>query len=201
MTYEARHHRGINLALAAAVLLLSLLGFVANGLIPTESTRVGGTYPLVGWLIVAACVLAAAVFIKRAFDGSVQARVDERGVYAKRLGAEPVPWADISGFHVLRAGIQRIARFDRMSRPLRRSLFLSCPRSRRTSRLLVIWNARQLLRQIQPVINKHVHTHACDLRILQEYGQRRLTRTEFIAGDAGLKEFFTQAQAADHLIL
>ena len=113
MIYEARHHRGINLALAAAVLLLSLLGFVANGLIPTESTRVGGTYPLVGWLIVAACVLAAAVFIKRAFDDGVQARVDERGIYARRLGAEPVPWADISGFHVLRAGVQRIARFDR----------------------------------------------------------------------------------------
>lgn len=113
MTYEARHHRGINFALAAAVLLLSLLGFIAAGVIPTESTRVGGTYPLVGWAIVAVCVAAAAVFIKRAFDDGVQARVDERGVYSRRLGAEPVPWADISGFHVLRAGIQRIARFDR----------------------------------------------------------------------------------------
>ena len=113
MTYEARHHRGINFGLAAAVLALSLLGFVANGIIPTESTRVGGTYPLVGWLIVAACVAAAAVFLKRAFDDSVQARIDDRGIYSKRLGAEPLPWADISGFHVLRAGIQRIARFDR----------------------------------------------------------------------------------------
>jgi hypothetical protein len=113
MTYEARHHRGINFALAAAVLLLSLLGFVAAGMIPTESTRVGGTYPLVGWAIVAACVLAAAVFVRRALDRTVQARVDERGVYSKRLGAETVPWADLSGFHVLRAGIQRVARFDR----------------------------------------------------------------------------------------
>ena len=113
MTYEARHNRGYNFGLAAAVLLLSLLGLVANGVIPTESTRVGGTYPLVGWLIVAACVAAAAVFVKRALDDGVQARVDERGVYAKRLGAEPVAWDDITGFTVLRAGIQRIARFDR----------------------------------------------------------------------------------------
>jgi hypothetical protein len=94
------------------VLLLSLLGFIAIGIIPTESTRVGGTYPLVGWTIVAACVAAAAVFIKRALDDSVQARVDERGVYSKRLG-ETVPWADITGITFLRAGIQRIARFDR----------------------------------------------------------------------------------------
>ena len=113
MNYEARHNRGYNFGLAAAVLLLSLLGFVANGLIPTESTRVGGTYPLVGWLIVGACVAAAVVFVRRAFDGSVQARVDERGVYAKRLGADPVPWADITGILFLRAGIQRILRFDR----------------------------------------------------------------------------------------
>ena len=113
MTYEARHNRGYNFGLAAAVLLLSLLGLVANGVIPTESTRVGGTYPLVGWLIVAACVAAAAVFVKRALDDGVQARVDERGVYAKRLGAEPVALDDITGFTVLRAGIQRIARFER----------------------------------------------------------------------------------------
>src|SRR6187200_2206726 len=105
MTYEARHHRGINFALAAAVLVLSLLGFVANGVIPTESTRVGGTYPLVGWAIVAACLAAAAVFVKRALDESVQARVDERGVYSKRLGAT-VPWTEITGLHLLRAGIQ-----------------------------------------------------------------------------------------------
>jgi len=113
MTYEARHHRGINYALAAAVLLLSLLGFVANGVIPSESTRVGGTYPLVGWAIVLACLAAAVVFVRRAMDDSVQARVDAQGVYAKRLGAAPVPWADITGVLFLRAGIQRIARFDR----------------------------------------------------------------------------------------
>jgi hypothetical protein len=112
MTYEAHHHRGTNFALAAAVLLLSLLGFVAAGVIPTESTRVGGAYPLVGWAIVLACAAAAAVFIKRALDDSLQARVDERGVYSKRLGTT-VPWTEITGSHMLRSGIQRIARFDR----------------------------------------------------------------------------------------
>lgn len=113
MTYEARHHRGFNLGLAAAVLVLSLLGFVANGVIPSQSTEVGGTYPLAGWAIVAACFAAAAVFVRRALDDSVQARVDVRGVYAARLGPDPIPWAEISGLHVLRAGIQRIARFER----------------------------------------------------------------------------------------
>jgi len=112
MTYEARQRRGIHFALAAAVVLLSLLGFVANGVIPIESTRVGGTYPLVGWAIVAACLAAAAVFIMRALDDSVQARVDESGVYSKRLGAI-VPWSEIADWHVLAAGIQRTARFRR----------------------------------------------------------------------------------------
>ena len=113
MTYEARHNRGYNFGLAAAVLALSVLGLFVNGVIPSESTRVGGTYPLVGWIIVGACVGAAVVFVRRAFDDSVQARIDERGVWAKRLGADPVPWGEITGLLVLRAGIQRIARFDR----------------------------------------------------------------------------------------
>jgi len=109
MTYEARHSRPLNIGLAVAVLLLSILGFAVAGVIPTES----GSSPLVGWAIVAACVLAAIVFIRRALDTAVQARVDERGVYSRRLGGDPVPWDDITGFHVLVAGIQRIARFDR----------------------------------------------------------------------------------------
>jgi hypothetical protein len=50
-------------------------------------------------------------------DGTAQARIDERGVYSKRLGADPVPWSEITGHHVLRAGIQRIARFDRAGGP------------------------------------------------------------------------------------
>ena len=117
MSYEARHAKGLNYGLAIAVLLLSLLGFVTAGVIPTESTRTGGSYPLVGWAIVAACLIAAAIFVRRAMSDEVQARIDERGVYSRRLGSETVPWSEIAGFHVLVAGIQRIARFERRDGP------------------------------------------------------------------------------------
>ena len=111
MVYEARNRQGANYALAAAALALSLLGFVAIGIIPTESTRVGGTYPIAGWLIVIACFGAAAVFIRRSLNNTVQARADQNGVYTQRLG-ETVPWANITGVLLLRAGVQRIVRFD-----------------------------------------------------------------------------------------
>jgi hypothetical protein len=108
MDYEARHARGFNYGLAAACTLLSILGFAAAGVIPTES----GSNPLVGWAIVVACFGAAAVFVRRALDRSPQARVDGDGVWSKKLG-RTVPWGQITGFHLLRSGIQRIARFDR----------------------------------------------------------------------------------------
>jgi len=107
MIYEARHSRVLNYALAAAVLALSVLGFAAAGIIPTE-----GSNPLIGWPIILACFAAAFIFIRRSMDGAVQARVDQTGIYSKKLG-DIVPWEQITGFHVLRAGIQRIARFDR----------------------------------------------------------------------------------------
>jgi len=112
MAYEARNRQGANYALAAAALALSLLGFVAIGIIPSESTRVGGTYPIAGWLIVITCFGAAAVFVRRSLDNTVQARADRNGVYTQRLG-EIVPWANITGVLLLRAGVQRIVRFDR----------------------------------------------------------------------------------------
>ena len=55
MVYEARQSTRLNYALAGACLLLSILGFAAAGVIPTQS----GSYPLVGWTIVAACSAAA----------------------------------------------------------------------------------------------------------------------------------------------
>ena len=113
MIYEARHANGINWGLAVAVALLSILGFVAAGVIPSESTRVGGSYPLVGWGIVGACFAAAFVFVRRALDDKVHIRIDERGVWTPRTGTDPVPWSEISRVWVMRAGIQRIARFDR----------------------------------------------------------------------------------------
>ena len=109
MVYEARQSRGVHFALAGVVLALSILGFAVAGVIPTES----GSNPLVGWAIVVACVAAALIFIRRAMDTSPQARIDQSGIYSRKLGEQPVPWDRITGFHVLRAGIQRIARFDR----------------------------------------------------------------------------------------
>jgi hypothetical protein len=107
MVYEARHSATVNYGLIAACLLLSVLGFAAAGVIPTQS----GAYPAVGWGIVAACFAAAALFLLRARDRNVQARADAAGVYARRYGGETVAWDRIESLTVLRAGIQRIARF------------------------------------------------------------------------------------------
>ncbi|MEA3018236.1 MAG: hypothetical protein QOI38_2958 [Sphingomonadales bacterium] len=113
MVYEARHAKGINWGLAVAVALLSILGFAAAGVIPTESTRVGGSYPLVGWAIVVACFAASFVFVRRAMDDTIHIRIDERGVWTPRTGPDPIAWGEIGGVYVIRAGIQRIARFKR----------------------------------------------------------------------------------------
>ena len=112
MDYEARHSARIHWALAVACVLLSILGFVTAGVIPSESTRVGGSYPLVGWAIVGACFGAAAVFVRRATDGSPQVRIDSSGVWTSRR-KELVPWSEIERFFWMRAGFQRIARFGR----------------------------------------------------------------------------------------
>jgi hypothetical protein len=108
MVYEAHHARGINYGLAAACILLSILGLAVAGVIPTKS----GSYPLVGWAIVLACFAAAFVFVRRTRDGQPQARVDGAGVYSRKLGTT-VPWSEVTGVHVLVSGIQRIARFER----------------------------------------------------------------------------------------
>ena len=107
MTYEARHAVAVNCGLIAACLALSILGFAVAGVIPTQS----GSYPLVGWVIVAACFGAALVFLLRTRNRDIQARIDAAGVYARRHGPHPEPWANIESLTVLRAGIQRIARF------------------------------------------------------------------------------------------
>jgi hypothetical protein len=108
MSYEARHSVPIDLGLAAACALLSILGFAVAGVIPTNS----GEYPAVGWGIVGACFALAAFFTLRTRNRDVQARADASGVYERRYG-ETVAWDDIESLTVLRAGIQRIARFKR----------------------------------------------------------------------------------------
>jgi hypothetical protein len=108
MVYEARHSVRLNSLLAGACLGLSAIGFAAAGVIPTAS----GSYPLVGWTIVGACFAAAFVFARRAMDRAVQARIDGRGVYAPAFAPEPVAWDRIRSLLPVRAGIQRIVRFE-----------------------------------------------------------------------------------------
>jgi hypothetical protein len=106
MVYEARNAKSLNYMLIGGCLFLSLIGFAAAGIIPTAS----GTSPLVGWAIVAACLAAAIVFFRRAADDQPQARVDAAGIWSRRFGE--IAWDRIGSFYVLRAGIQRIARFE-----------------------------------------------------------------------------------------
>lgn len=108
MVYEARQSGRSNILLAGACLLLSILGFAAAGVIPTQS----GAYPLVGWPIVAACFGAAFVFVRRARSGGVQARIDEKGIFVPKHSAEIVPWDQLTGVLPIRAGVQRIVRFQ-----------------------------------------------------------------------------------------
>jgi hypothetical protein len=111
MVYEARQSVKANYILAALCLLLSLIGFTAAGIIPSASTRDHGAYPLVGWTIVAACFAAAFVFLRRVLGRSIEARIDEVGVYAPRFSPEPVPWDRIGAVLPMRVGVQRIVRF------------------------------------------------------------------------------------------
>jgi hypothetical protein len=108
MVYEAHHSRGLNYGLTGACILLSTLGFATAGVIPTHS----GSNPAVGWAIIVACFAAAFIFFRRAADRRPQARIDEQGVYARRFGANAVPWASISGAQAMRVGIQRLVRFE-----------------------------------------------------------------------------------------
>ena len=107
MTYEARHAKGVNYALIAGCLLVSLVGFAA-ALRPAKD----GSEHFIGWVIVGASLAAALIFLRRAADRNVQARADAAGIYSRRYGEEPVPWSRIASVHVLRSGIQRIARFE-----------------------------------------------------------------------------------------
>src|SRR6266851_4016769 len=61
--------------------------------------------------------------------------------------------------------------------------------------------ARQLLGQVQLVVNQNVQTYPSDLSIFQEDGQGWLTRAKLIAGDAGLKEFCGQSQTPYEFVL
>jgi len=105
MIYEAHQPQRFKYVMAGLCAALSLLGFIATGVIPTESTTRHGSYPLVGWAIVAGCLAAAAVFVRRALDTQPQLRIDANGIWSRQYSDATVPWDQILGVgvHPLRA--------------------------------------------------------------------------------------------------
>ena len=98
--------------LATLCALLSLLGFLVAGVIPSASTRDHGADPLVGWLIVAGCLAVAAVFVMRSRDTRPQVRVDASGIYARSYSSATVPWDQIVGARAIRMRNQQILALD-----------------------------------------------------------------------------------------
>ena len=96
MVYEAGQPQKFNYIMAGLCAALSLLGFIAAGVIPTASTR-DGTYPLVGWGIVIGCFAIAFIFIRRALDTSPQLRIDSNGIWSRQYADATVPWDQILG--------------------------------------------------------------------------------------------------------
>jgi hypothetical protein len=112
MVYEARQPTRFNYTLATLCALLSLLGFLVAGVIPSASTRDHGANPLVGWIIVAACLACAAIFVMRARDPRPQVRVDANGVYARAYSPATVPWDAIVAARPIFMRNQRILALD-----------------------------------------------------------------------------------------
>ena len=110
MVYEAKPKAGANYILAGLVLGLSIIGWCANGVIPTESTRVGGVYPITGWTIVIICTAIAVIFIRRALDKNVHVRADERGLFVPAYSPDVIPWSQVTGYRSYVAGLQRNVR-------------------------------------------------------------------------------------------
>ena len=120
MLYEARQPPRLNYVLAVMCILLSLLGFLVAGVIPTESTTKYGAYPLAGWGIVIACFAVAAVFLRRASDKSVIVRADANGLYSRLYSDATIPWAAIAGvqlLHLKRQSVLRVKLVDKKAYP------------------------------------------------------------------------------------
>lgn len=101
MLYEARQPVRFNYIMAALCTLLSILGFLVAGVIPSESTTNHGADPLVGWGIVIVCVAVAAIFVRRASDRRVLVRADANGLYSRLYSDTTIPWSAIAGVRLL----------------------------------------------------------------------------------------------------
>jgi len=114
MVYEARESSRRYYVLAVLCVLLSLLGFVANGVIPTASTSEanGGAYPITGWLIVAACFGMAPEFVRRARFRGVRVRIDANGIDFPQYADQVMPWDQISSMLAVQIHFQRSVNFE-----------------------------------------------------------------------------------------
>jgi hypothetical protein len=110
MVYEARQPQKFNYVMAGLCAALSLLGFVAAGVIPTASTR-DGIYPLAGWAIVIGCFAVAAIFVRRALDTRALLRIDANGIWSRQYSDATVPWDQIVAARVHKLRNQSIVSF------------------------------------------------------------------------------------------
>lgn len=114
MVYEARESARRYYVLAGLCVLLSLLGFVTNGIIPTASTSEanGGTYPITGWIIVAVCFGMAFEFVRRARFSGVRVRIDANGIYFPQYADQVMPWNQILSMMLVQVRYQRSINFE-----------------------------------------------------------------------------------------
>ena len=108
---EARPSRRSAWILAGLCFALSIIGWVAMGVIPSASTRDHGAYPLTGLAIVLGCFGAAAVFLRRGAGDVVRIRADASGLLVPSFSPQTIPWDAIIGFEWYRNGVQQIIRF------------------------------------------------------------------------------------------
>jgi hypothetical protein len=112
MVYEAHWSKRFNFVLVGVMAAFSLLGFLVAGIIPSASTRDHGAYPLAGIAIILFCFAIAAIFLRRAVSGDVQARIDANGVYARAHNDRTIPWSEITGAHRAGRGNKSHVRFN-----------------------------------------------------------------------------------------
>ena len=111
MVYEAFQPKRFNYVMAGLCAVLSILGFLVAGVIPTDSTTNHGAYPFTGWAIVAGCFAVGAIFVRRALDTKPQLRIDANGIWSRAFSDATVPWDQIVGVGTHRMRNQTVVSF------------------------------------------------------------------------------------------